>query len=188
MNPKKLAYTLMTLSFVLLISGGVSSFVNALRSDRAEIFKRVNEVEDAFEVFSTNTTAFENVRDELYSKVFSQIYYDTMYHEDKDVKSKVSNYEQLVDELTRNTDRLELLCENVYYPDAVTNSRCRNYKNIYEQVINYFVYDIELYNDNIQKFNEYQENAGTLLRLRKYTTRKTYIDFNQDGVFDGKEE
>ena len=71
MNPKKLAYTLMTLSFVLLISGGVSSFVNALRSDRAEIFKRVNEVEDAFEVFSTNTTAFENVRDELYSKVFT---------------------------------------------------------------------------------------------------------------------
>ena len=178
----------MTLSFVFIISGGVSSFVIGLREDRAEIFRRVEDVNSVFEVFSTNTTVFETVRDSLYTQVFDNLYYDTMYDTDKDVKNKLSNYEQLVDELKKNTLELDALCDNVYYPDATVNSRCNNYRNIYEQVVNYFVSDINLYNSNIKKYNEYQESLNTLLRLREYSTRRNYIDYNGDGQYDGKEE
>ena len=178
----------MNLSFVMIVSGGFSSFVFGLKSDREETYKRIDEVTDAFEVFSTNTSVFENFRDGLYNEVLSNVYYDTMYNDDAVVKNKLSNYENLVDELSKNTERLNKLCDNVYYPDNTTNSRCNNYKSIYEQVVNYFISDVELYNSNIDKYNNYQSSLNSIFRIKKYETNKKYIDYNKDGKYDGKEE
>lgn len=187
MNYKKIAMGIMTLSFVLIISGGVSSFVLGLQKDKEEIYNRIIEVNNEFEVFSTNTTVFENFRNELYNVVLSNVYYDTMYDEDKNVKNKLSNYENLVDEFTKNTKKLNDLCENVYYPDGKVNTKCSNYKLIYEQVVNYFVSDINVYNENVKKYNEYQKNNNSDLRVDKYKTSKVYIDYNNDNEYDGKE-
>ena len=187
MNNKRLALGMMTLSFILIVSGGVSSFVLGLKQDKEEIYKRINEVNDEFEVFSTNTSVFENARDELYNIVLSNVYYDTMYDEDKKVKNELSNYENLVDELTKNTKKLDKLCDDVYYPDSKVNTKCSNYKSIYEQVVNYFISDIKVYNDNVLKYNEYQKENNSDLRISKYKTNKKYIDYNKDKNYDGKE-
>ena len=90
MKHKKLALSLMTLSFILIISGSVSVFVTGLKKDREESFNRIHEVNDQFEVFSTNTSVFEEYRDELYNVVLGNVYYDTMFQEDKNIKEKLS--------------------------------------------------------------------------------------------------
>ncbi|MBQ6135730.1 MAG: hypothetical protein IJI60_05410 [Bacilli bacterium] len=188
MNLRKLAYTIMTLSFILIVSGSVASFVSGLKKDRQETYKRMNDVNNTFEVFSTNVTIFESTREELYN-TFTGLYYDTMYQQNKEVTNQLSNFEQLVDELTKSTQELNRLCgNNIYYPEDVANSRCSNYKNIYEQVVNYFVSDINFYNNKVEKYNEYQSSMGTLLRIKKYTTDKKFIDYNEDNQYDGKEE
>ncbi len=92
MDTKKIAFFILTLSFILIVSGSVSSFVLGLKADRNDTLNRMYEVNDTFEVFSTNTTVFENMRDELYNQVLSQLYYDTMYQQDTDVKNVLSNY------------------------------------------------------------------------------------------------
>ncbi len=188
MNIKRLAYVIMTLSFVMIMGGGVSSFIIGLKADRVETNKRIVEVNDEFETFNNNTTAFENFRDEFYNVVLNNIYFDTMFNDDINVKNKLSNYENLVDELTKNTEKMKSLCDDVYYPDSSVNSKCNNYKSIYEQVINFFVADVKVYNDNIDKYNEYQESLGSVLRLQHYTTEKKLVDYNGDGKFEGKEE
>ena len=188
MKSRKIAYLLMTLSFILLVSGGVSSFILGLKADREETYKRIDIVNDEFEIFSTNTSVFEYTRDELYNDVLSSVYYDTMYDNDKNVKNRLSNYEKLVDELEKNVKSLDGLCSDIYYPDSSVNSKCVNYKSIYEQVVNYFVSDINLYNGNIDKFNEYQKNNQSSLVLEKYKTKRKYIDYNGDKVKDGMEK
>ena len=187
MKSRRIIMGMITLSFVLIISGGVSSFILGLQKDKEEIYSRISEVNNEFEVFSTNTSVFEKFRDDLYNIVLSNVYYDTMYDEDKNVKNKLSNYENLVDELTKNTKRLNNLCDDVYYPDGKVNTKCNNYKLIYEQVVNYFVSDINVYNDNVRKYNEYQKNNNSDLRIDKYKTNKVYIDYNKDNEYDGKE-
>ena len=188
MDSKKIAFGIMTLSFIFIMSGAVSSFVLGLKQDHEETLSRVAEVNNEYETFSTNTSAFEEFRENLYTDVFSSVYYDTMYDEDPTVKNSLSNYEHLVDELTKNTYQLNHLCKDVYYPDSTVNSKCSNYKSIYEQVINYFVSDIQVYNQIVLKYNDYQKELGTLLRLQEYTTKKNFIDYNNDKVYDGKEE
>ncbi len=187
MKSKKIIGGMVTLSFVLIVAGGVSSFISGLAQDKEEIHKRINYVNDEFEVFSTNTSVFEKFRDDLYTIVLSNVYYDTMYDDDKAVKNKLSNYENLVDELTKNTKKLDELCTDVYYPDSKVNTKCSNYKLIYEQVVNYFVSDINVYNENVKKYNEYQQNNNSDLRVDKYKTSKVYIDYNNDKEYDGKE-
>lgn len=188
MNYKKLSIIILTISLVMIVSGCVSSFIISLKADRREIYSRMDVVKDEFEVFSANTSVFESFRDELYTVVLDNVYFDSFYSDDEIVKDKLSNYEQLVDELTKNTKNLENLCENVYYPDGGINSRCNNYKLIYEQVVNYFVGDIELYNSHVVKYNKDQESKNTLFRVKKYNTDKDYVDYNHDKVFDGKEK
>ena len=174
MDSKKVAYILMTFSFVLIVSGSVSSFLIGLKNDRNETYKRMDDVSNSYEVFSTNVSVFENVRDELYNNILGNVYYDTMYTNDLAIKNKLSNYENLVDD--------------AYYPESKINNICLNYKSIYEQVINYFVSDIKTYNNNVVSYNNYQATLGSGLSVIKYNTNKKYIDYNNDGKYDGKEE
>lgn len=186
MNGKKIGYILLTLSFIMIISGGVSTFILSLKADRDATYNRMDDVTDSFERFSTNTTVFENIRDELYNNILSNLYYENMFVNSASVDNKLSNYESLVDSLKKNVDELNGLCEDVYYPDSFVNNMCLNYKSIYEQVINYFVTDINLYNDNVKKYNEYQTSINSTLFVELYKTKKKFIDYNNDGVMDGK--
>lgn len=188
MNIKKIAYGILCIGLVLLISGCFSSFLISLQNDKSEVLRRMDDVGSEFEAFSTNTSIFEDVRDELYNEVLGNVYYDTMFTTDEAVKNKLSNYENLVDELSKSTKVLDKLCTDVYYPNSEVNNKCSNYKSIYEQIVNYFVTDIEVYNDNVRKYNDYQRSISSKISVKKYNTDKKYIDYNGDNVFDGKEE
>ncbi len=65
MKSKKLVLIIMTISFVLIIAGGVALFVVGLQADRKEVYNRIADVNNEFEEFSANTTIFENERDDL---------------------------------------------------------------------------------------------------------------------------
>ena len=185
---KKVAYCLLTLSLVLIVSGGVSSFLNGLRNDRRETYNRMTSVNEEFEDFSAKVSIFENYREELYSTVLSEVYYDTMYITDRSVKKKLTNYEELVDDMEKNVKKLNSLCKKVYFPNSTVNNKCDNYKSIFEQVVNYFVSDINTYNDNVNKFNIYQESLNSIFTIDKYKTLRKFVDYNGDKEFDGRDE
>lgn len=187
MKNRRVAFILMAISFVLIGSGCVSSFVISLQADREKMQSRIVLVNDEFEEFSTVTSLFELERDELYTNILSNLYYDTLLQDDVVIKNRLSNYENMVDELSKRANKLDKLCNDVYYPDTNVNNRCNNYKSIYEQVVNYFVTDINLYNQNIAKYNEYQKGLGGSSVLNTYDTNKKYIDYNNYKEFDGKE-
>ena len=187
MNTRKIAYGLLVLSFVLIMSGGFSSFIRGLRDDHQQVLHRMDDVSLQFEGFSTKTTLFEDFRDELYNDVLGNVYYDTMFVTDELVKDKLKEYEALVDDISKDALELDQLCGNVYYPQVEINSMCSNYKSIYEQVVNYYVTDIQTYNDNVNKYNEYQSAIQSNLLVEEYQTKYRYIDYNGDKVFDGKE-
>ena len=188
MNKRKLAYLFLSISLILLIAGGFSAFLASLKADHQLVLRRMDDVSGVFEGFSTKTTVFEDYRDELYSDVLGNIFYETMYQTDISVKEKLVEYENLVKDLEKDTKKLDDLCGNVYYPQSDVNNICVNYKSIYEQVVNYFVTDIKIYNENVDKFNDYQKKNQLELFVKKYQTQFNYIDYNGDHEFDGKEE
>lgn len=187
MNIRKITYAFFCLGFVLLMTGAFSSFIVGLKDDHQQVLHRMEDVSGLFEGFSTKTTAFEDFRDELYNDVLGNVYYDTMLVTDDAVKDKLKEYEAIVDDLSVDAQKMDSLCGTVYYPEASVNSMCENYKSIYEQVVNYYVTDIQTYNDNVEKYNDYQKAIKSDLFVNEFETKYRYIDYNGDKVFDGKE-
>ena len=188
MKYKTIGNVLLVVSLVLFVAGGVSTFLIGLKADKDLTYRMMDDVSTEFESFSTFTTLFEEERDKLYVNVLSNASYDSMYANDATIKIQLSTYEGLVDELSRKVVVLDRLCDDVYYPDGQVNNKCGNYKSIYEQVVNYFIGDINAYNKNVDEYNQYQLSVGSTLAINKYETIKTYIDYNNDKQFDGKEE
>lgn len=186
MDYKKIAYALLTLSLIMIISGGFSSFLIGLRKDKENTLNLMRVVDDEFEVFSANTSVFENSREDLYEEVLGGVVCSQLVQNNSAIDNKLSNYENLVDELNKSVVKLDKLCNDVYYPDSSTNNKCFNYKNIYEQANNYFITDINAYNKNVNACNGLVTDNNLL--MKEYNTKKTYIDYNDDKKFDGKEE
>ena len=187
MRAKKIGVLLLTISIVMIISGTVCSFVVSLKKDQEKTQQRMVVVNDSFEKFNNSVSAFELERDTLYTESLGNLYYDTLATDDSILKNKLSNYESIVDTIIKRVKTMDGLCKDVYYPDSNVNSKCSNYKLIYEQVVNYFVEDVKLYNDTIKTYNEQQVAAGNTATLVEYSTKKEYIDYNKDGVYEGKE-
>ena len=185
---RKISYIMILVSIFMIISGFVSSLVIGLKEDRKMTNKRMNEVNLEYEDYSTMVSLFEVERDSMYENIFNNNTFDSMYANNKYITNKISNYEAMVDEMYKNVNKLNDLCNDMYYPDSSVNSICNNYKIIYEQVNNYYVLDIELYNKNVDKYNEYIKTVDANLVVKKFETKKKYIDFDNDGEIIGKDE
>ncbi len=187
MKSKKIGVALLMLSIVMIISGSVCAFVVSLKEDREATQARMLVVNDEFEAFNQSVTAFEEARENLYVQYLGNVYYETLANDDAMLKEKISNYESIVDGIGKGAKTMEGLCKDVYYPDSSVNSKCNDYKLVYEQVVNYFVSDVGVYNNTVKTFNEQQAAVGSTVQLVNYETKKEYVDINNDGAFDGKE-
>ena len=124
----------------------------------------------------------------MYTEALGNLFLDTLAANDVVLKEKLSNYESIVDDVIKHVKKMDSLCKDVYYPDSDVNSKCSNYKLIYEQVANYFMEDIKLYNTTVQTFNSQQAASGSNIVLLEYKTTKKYVDYNKDKVFEGRTE
>ena len=185
---RKISFILILISIFMIVSGLISSLVIGLKEDQKMTNMRMDEVDLEYEDYSTMVSLFEQERDSMYENVFTNITYENMYANNKYVTNKLSNYEAMVDEIHKSIRKLDDLCNDMYYPDSSVNSICNNYKVIYEQVNNYFVMDINTYNENIDKYNEYIKGVDPNLVLKKYSTKKKLEDFDKDGEIIGKDE
>lgn len=185
---KNLPIYLLGIALLSIFTGSVAVFIINLRADQATVLKRMGNVSNIFEEFSTNVSIYEEERDKLYSEVLSNLYYDNMFVTNEPVKERLSNYENLVKEVDKKRQSLDNLCKNAYYPDSNVNSKCNNYKSIYEQVVNYFVTDINFYNKSVDDYNNYIKSINSLYAIDNFQTKFKFIDYNGDGKKDGSEE
>lgn len=185
---KKIGYNLLAISLILIISGAFSTYLVGLKKDRDEVLARMGDVSAEYEKFSTNVSLYGDYREDLHQSIFENLFLETMFSSDSLVKEELKKYETMVDEIELNVNVLNDLCQNVYYPKSDVNSMCKNYKTMYEQVVNYFVVDIKDYNENVEKYDQYQKANNLGKVVKKYETTKSYIDYDGDKKYAGKEE
>lgn len=181
MNSKKHVYLFSILGVFFLFGGFFSLFITSLQQDYKMVNKRMITVKNVYKDFDTSIDFFEEQRDKLFETTLGNLYYQTLFTKDVQIKESLSNYESMVNQIENKTKKLDTLCENIYYKDGTVNKNCANYKLIYEQVNNIFVKDIKEYNKNVEQANLINSN-----KLKIYETNKKYIDYNNDKRYDGK--
>ena len=191
MNNKKKITILILLGIISIIVGLVILFISNLKRDQQEMNDRIEIIIKDYNKFSKDLKKVNETRDTLHKDFLDTIYYDTFEKNDTSYKNRLLEYEEDVTEISKNNKKLKEYCNsNIYYSSSDVNSKCSAFNLAYEQMVNSFVDDINKYNSNISMYNSWLDGQGNTssLKLEKYKTKKTYIDFNKDGDYSGKEE
>mgnify|MGYP004620170865 CR=1 FL=1 len=184
---KKKVIILMATGFFLLIGGIIIYVVTSYQDTQNEMKQRMNEISTTYQDFKQKISSFNEKRDAIYQDMMQDMYYQTLQEKDAAFKQTLQEYEQIADEIKKDYQKVETNCKNSLYPDVSINQKCEAFILGYEQTINSFVSDVDLYNQNITAYNTWsQENNQQ--PLEKYKTKKEYIDVNGDRIYKGKEE
>ena len=191
MSDKKKVIVIFLLGMISLITGFILLFISNLKQDQKEMNNRISIIIKKYDKFSSELEKVNTTRDELHNDFLDTIYYDTFEKNDTSYKNRLLEYEEAVTKISKDNKTLKEYCNsNIYYSSSDANSKCSAFNLAYEQMVNSFVDDINKYNSNITKYNSWLDEQGNTvsLKLEKYKTKKTYIDFNKDGDYSGKEE
>lgn len=190
-DKKKLSIILAVVGVALIIFGIILSFISNVKKDQKEMNSRMDTIVTEYSKFEKNIEEFNKTRKSLHEEFLDKVYYETLTQNDTAYKTKLTDYETQVAKISQSTKTIREYCKDgIYYSSSDVNNKCNSFKLGYEEMVNSFVDDINTYNKNITAYNKYLDDEGntTSLKLETYQTKKTYIDYNNDGKYSGKEE
>lgn len=190
-DKKKLSIILGVVGIALIIFGIILSFISNVKKDQKEMNSRMDTIITEYSKFEKNIDEFNKTRKSLHEEFLDKVYYETLTQNDTAYKTKLTDYETQVAKISQSTKTIREYCKDgIYYSSSDVNNKCNSFKLGYEEMVNSFVDDINTYNKNITAYNKYLDDEGntTSLKLEAYQTKKTYIDYNNDGKYSGKEE
>ena len=188
-NKTKKYVVLAIVGVIALLLGIVLLFISNIKKDQRELNSRIKTIDKEYAVFKKDLEGISNKRDELHKEFLDTIYYETFQANDTGYKNKLLEYEEEIANISKKNKKLKDYCNaGIYYSQTETNNKCSAFNLGYEEMVNSFVEDIASYNNNITNYNKWldSKNDTTSIKLEKYDTKKTYIDFNKDGDYSGK--
>ena len=190
-DKKKIVKILVLIGITCILWGLITMFISSVKKDQKEMNSRMDTITKSYTEFEKNIADFNSLRDFFHTEVLDKVYYETIAATDAEVKVKIKSYEESVSTISLSTkDNLRKYCiDDIYYSSSDVNNKCAAFKQGYEEMVNSFVDDVNQYNSNIDKYNEWIKGQGnTTGVLEQYKTKKKYIDYNNDGEYSGRNE
>lgn len=177
-NGKRLGIALVILTIIIIVIGVVLSIINNNEEQQQE---NMEIIRDSYTNLSANVIDNIELRKELINKLstFNNANYPNEHEEYIELLNK---YNDNVKQITENVEEMDARC-NQEYVDATINILCRSYGDLYEEVVNIYITTVKDYNNKITNYNLNSETDYDLYPM----IHEDYIDFNQDGKFQGKD-
>lgn len=191
MSNKKSTLILILLGILSIVLGFIIMFISNIKKDQQEMNSRMTKIGSKYEAFKKKVEEINVIRDNLHKEFLDTIYYETFSENELKYRKSLYNYEKLVTDLSKKNSTLKEYCKSgIYYSSSDINNKCNAFNLAYEQLINTFVDDVNKYNGNIAQYNKWlkEQNKNESEKIENYATKKTYIDYNKDGQYSGKEE
>lgn len=178
------------IGFLLIIGGIISYIVTNYNSNQAEVRKRMEMVRDSYKIFKTDVEAFNGIRDDIYTNVFTEdIYYQTLKDNDIRFKELFDNYKDTLETIDKDYNKIEDKCINVLHPEADVNNKCEAIVSSYEEVVNTYISDVSSYNRLITSYNKWLSDTNSSdTKLEKIKVDREYLDINGDREYNGKKD
>ena len=177
------------IGFLLIVIGIISYIIINYNSDQAEVKKRMDEVTDAYDTFKSDVDSFNSIRDNIYTEVMQDTYYDTLKNNDANYKELFNSYKESLEVIDKDYSKVESSCVNVLHPDSKVNNKCEAIIVGYEEVINTYISDVNSYNELIDSYNKWlDDNSSTDPKLEKIKLDRDYLDINGDREYAGRSE
>lgn len=191
MSNKKKTLIFILLGVLAIVLGLIIMLISNIKKDQQQMNQRMNKISSSYDVFKKEVEEVNLLRDSIHKEFLDTIYYETFIEQEGKYRKSLYDYEKKVTDLSKKNAKLKEYCKNgIYYSSSDVNNKCSAFNLAYEQLINTFVDDVNKYNGNIKEYNKWVKGQNKIEQktFKNYETKKTYIDYNQDGQYSGKEE
>ncbi len=176
------------LGLVLIVSGIGVSVAMTVKEDRQQLQDLQNDIQDKYKGFKKEADLFPEARKNYQTNVVENLYIEAVTEEYAGWIEAIDAYRKIVDAVLAEAEPLKDLCIEKIYPDVTTKNDCEAYTINYETVMNYFVKDVEAFNEFMQKYyDEYEGDSETYPLYQLEKEKYQYIDINDDGKYIGKD-
>ncbi len=183
---KKKTKIILIVSIIAMIFLIVGLFIGNMKKDKKKTQQVMEIILKESKEFENNVLSFNERREEVYTEIFIETYYDTIKENHDKWSNLLEEYETTIDKIENASKNLKKYCNGMYYSKAEVNQKCNDFSALYEEINNTFVSDIESYNKTIEEYNEYAKE-NNVEAVSTYQTKKKYIDYNKDKSYSGKE-
>jgi len=185
-SKKKMIVIISTLILILLALGvGLYFYVESFKVDREKTLELMAEVNEDYPGFSKSMTEFVNKRNDFYKKQ-EEIFLEDISKNPSSWTNYIKEYETIIQNIENGSERLKKACVNDF-GDITAKTECNQFRVNYESAHNYYITDIKVYNELVNKYNEWAGSTYENLSKVELVIYKDYIDYDEDGEYFGKE-
>lgn len=169
---------------LMITSGGIMSFVTSFAKDVTDSKENIEIIQTEYKNFKELVEVLNGKREKIYSDVINELYIEHASEDYQNWTSSLKDYEDTITQIAEYRSTLAQRCIGVLYNDSNVQSQCDSMVLSYETAINYYVKDIQKFNDFIGLYNASVMDDA---KLEAYDLKDyNYIDFNDDGKYLGK--
>ena len=174
---KKSFKGLIVLTVIITIAGIVLAIIN---NKKQTILDNMAIIKQSYTNLSVYVSDDRNFRNQLTNRLTT--FNNEIYSSEHESYMQLLNaYNNNLKAIEVNINQLASKCD-IEYEEATINILCRSYGILYEEVVNGYVTSVTNYNNKITAYNQTSETDYELFTM----TYKEYIDYDQDGNYQGK--
>lgn len=184
MKNKKIQIIILVVGITLIIIGLSILIYSNIHEQNQNTKKKEETVLTSYNTFKGSTELFNTAWDKFQTAVSSDLFVESV-EDDYDVwQESIKEYKKAVDLVENDSKELKKVCINNYYKNKDVQNKCDAFIIAYETTINYFVKDIDTYNQFIKEYKKDNDNKEVSEYVQDIYE---YIDINEDGRFIGKD-
>ena len=176
--------TLFTIGTLMIIGGLAASFLTSYAKEVSQTKQNSVEIQAKYLEFKDILTILNGERENLYNDVINELSVETIEKKYNSWLETYKEYEKIIEKINGYKNFIKEKCFKINYTDSNIQSKCDSLMLSYETAINYYVKDVNKFNDIVKNYNGEldEKKQKELIKLNEYN----YIDFNDDGRYTGK--
>lgn len=157
-------------------------FILATRKDKLETERNMENIKKNYNLLTDSVNKYNEIRTK-YATMSSVLIMDEYEEKHEEYITLLTDYNKVMKDIDTYITNISFRCKH-NYSDSEVNKVCENYQELYEKLVNLYINDTNNYNKFIAEYNEYK-NA----ELEEFEMiHKDYIDYNNDNIYEGREE
>lgn len=171
-----------------LTTGVVLRIIDQNKQNKALTSLKASIIED-YEVFKVKIESFSTERTTVYEGLNKITYLTELPANYESLVSEYTKYENFVKEIDESSKDLKVNCFKQEYNETEITNKVSAFTINYEQAINYYIQDVETFNEKVRSYNDWVQNTqvtNVYKPLEEFKSSYTeYVDVNGDGIYNG---
>lgn len=171
-----------------LTTGVVLRIIDQNKHNKALTSLKTSIIED-YEVFKVKIESFSTERTAVYEGLNKITYLTELPVNYESLVSEYTKYENTVNEIDESSKDLKVNCFKQEYNETEITNKVSAFTINYEQAINYYIQDVEKFNEKVRSYNDWVQNTqvtNVYKPLEEFKSSYTeYVDVNGDGIYNG---